>query len=291
MLQLLVLIIATGCLYLLIAFSFTFLYYPSKFFNLNHAIVITLGAYITFWILKQLYFPLEMSIPLALIFATLVGISTEIIIFRPLRNKGSNSFILLLASLGLYIVLQNIVSLIWGDDKKSIRTKEIKVGNEISGIYITNTQIAIIVVSTVLFVGLLMFLHFHKTGKQIRAISSNEELANIFGIDSNKVFLWSFIIGYFLAAIVGILVAFDTDMTPTMGFNLLLYGIVAMIIGGVGNNWGLVGGAFLLASAQHLGSYYIESKWMDAIAYLILIGFLIWQPLGFSGRRLKKVKI
>jgi branched-chain amino acid transport system permease protein len=105
------------------------------------------------------------------------------------------------------------------------------------------------------------------------------------------VILWSFAIGSALGSIAGILVSLDTDMTPTMGFNLLLYGIVAMIIGGVGSYWGLVGGALLLATAQHLSAYYIDSKWMDAVAYIILILFLIWKPLGFSGRRLKKVEI
>jgi branched-chain amino acid transport system permease protein len=60
-------------------------------------------------------------------------------------------------------------------------------------------------------------------------------------------------------------------------------------IGGVGSNWGLAGGALLLAMAQHLAAYYIGSQWMDAIAYIILILFLIGKPLGFSGKRLKKI--
>jgi branched-subunit amino acid ABC-type transport system permease component len=94
-----------------------------------------------------------------------------------------------------------------------------------------------------------------------------------------------------MAGIAGILIAFDTDMTPTMGFSWLLYGVVAMIIGGVGSTWGLLGGALLLATAQHLAAYYIGSQWMDAVAYIILILFLIWKPLGFSGKRLKKVEI
>ena len=76
-----------------------------------------------------------------------------------------------------------------------------------------------------------------------------------------------------------------------MGFNWLLYGVVAMIIGGVGSHWGLVGGALLLATAQHLAAYYIGSQWMDAVAYIILIVFLIARPLGFSGKRLKKIEI
>ena len=106
-----------------------------------------------------------------------------------------------------------------------------------------------------------------------------------------RVILWAFGIGSAMVAVAGILIAFDTDMRPTMGFNWLLYGVVAMIIGGVGSNWGLVGGALLLATAQHLAAYYIGSQWMDAVAYIILILFLIAKPLGFSGKRLKKIEI
>ncbi len=138
---------------------------------------------------------------------------------------------------------------------------------------------------------LTLFLNKTQIGLKIRAVSESDELATIFGINSNNIIFLSFIIGSALAAIAGILVAFDTDMTPTMGFNLLLYGIVAMIIGGVGSTWGLIGGSLLLATAQHLGAYYIDSKWMDAIAYIILIIFLIWRPFGFSGIRLKKIEI
>ena len=193
--------------------------------------------------------------------------------------------------MGLYIVIQNIISLIWGDDTKSLRSGNIKVGHEILRAYITDIQILTISISLFLFIATLLFLNYTRLGLKIKAISSNEELSNIFGINSNRVILLSFTIGSTLAAIAGILVAFDTDMTPTMGFNLLLYGVVAMIIGGVGSTWGLIGGSLLLATAQHLGAYYIDSKWMDAIAYIILILFLIWKPLGFSGKRLKKIEI
>ena len=80
-------------------------------------------------------------------------------------------------------------------------------------------------------------------------------------------------------------------MTPTLGFNLLLYGVVAMIIGGVGSTRGLVAGSLLVAATQHLAAYYIDTKWMDAVTYIILILFLIWKPLGFSGKLLKKVEV
>lgn len=198
---------------------------------------------------------------------------------------------MLFASLGIYLILQNCISLIWGDDTKILRVGEVKTGHEILGAYITDIQIITIVVSALCVVLSMLFLRYTKVGRRIRAVSANSELANVQGINSDGVILWATGIGSGMAAIAGILVGFDTGLTPTMGFNLLLYGIVAMIIGGVGSTKGLIGGAFLLAAAQHLTAYYIDSKWMNAITYIILIAFLIWRPLGFSGQRMKKIEI
>ncbi|MFZ1545916.1 MAG: hypothetical protein WAT12_02290, partial [Candidatus Nitrotoga sp.] len=89
----------------------------------------------------------------------------------------------------------------------------------------------------------------------------------------------------------GMLSALDTDMTPTMGFRLMLFGIMVFIIGGMGSYRGLVFGALLLGLCQQIVAHFVDSKWMDAIAFFILIAFLIWKPLGFSGRRLKKIEI
>jgi branched-subunit amino acid ABC-type transport system permease component len=181
--------------------------------------------------------------------------------------------------------------MIWGNNIKSIRTGEVKVGNKFFGAYVTDIQIITIAVCLALFAACVFFMKYSRIGRNIRAVASNSELSNIVGINSDRVILWAFGIGSALAAVAGILIAFDTDMRPTMGFSWLLYGVVAMIIGGVGSNWGLAGGALLLATAQHLAAYYIGSQWMDAIAYVILILFLIAKPLGFSGKRLKKIEI
>jgi len=199
--------------------------------------------------------------------------------------------ILMIASLGLYILLQNVISIFWDDSTKSIRTWDVRVGNEFFGAFITDIQIITIAVCLSLFVAVLLFMKHTRIGRNICAVASNPELSNVVGIHSDRVILWAFGIGSALAAVAGILIAFDTHVRPTMGFNWLLFGVVAMIIGGVGSTWGLVGGALLLATSQHLAAYYIGSQWINAVAYIILILFLIAKPLGFSGKRLKKIEI
>ena len=277
--------------YLLFANSFSFIYYPAKFFHIAHAAIITSGAYFVFFFANKFSIPFPFSIALAIGAAVCIGLACEVLFYRQMRKRNVPALAYLIASIGLYVVLQNGISLYFGDDTKIINTAEVTVGNQIFGAYITTIQIITIVVSIALFVAVNLFLRFTSIGKSIRAVASNPELCNIYGINSNKIILIAFGIGSGLAATAGILSAMDTNMTPTFGFNLLLYGVVAMIIGGVGSTRGLVSGALLVATAQHLAAYYIDTKWMDAITYIILILFLIWKPLGFSGKRLKKVEV
>lgn len=277
--------------YLLIAFSYTLIYYPTKLFHIAHAAVVLYGAYFVFIFLNKFELTFYFSVILAIILGSLTGVLCEVLVYRQMRKRNVPALTYLIASIGLYVVLQNCISLFFGDDTKIIDTEEVTVGNEIFDAYITTVQIIMVFVSIAIFIAGNLFLNYTATGKSIRAVASNPELCNIYGISSNKIILIAFGIGSALAAIAGILSAMDTNMTPTFGFNLLLYGVVTMIIGGVGSTRGLIVGALLVATVQHLAAYYIDTKWLDAITYTILILFLIWKPLGFSGKRLYKVEI
>lgn len=289
--QIIVNILITAAMYLLVAVSFTIIYYPAKFFHIAQAAVISIAAYFAYFFNQQLHFSLAISIFLSVILSIILSIILELFIYRPLRKKNIAPLGLMIASIGLYVVLQNIISLTWGDDTLRLNTFQVVQGHNIFGALVTNVQIISFFVTLILFVFVITISKYTTFGKSLRAVSDNAELSNIYGINSNKVILFSFVLGSALAACAGILTAADTNMTPTFGFNLLLYGVVVMIIGGVGSYEGLVGGALLVSAAQHLAAFYIDTKWMEAMAYLILIVFLIWKPYGFSGNRLRKVEI
>lgn len=284
-------IILSATLLLMVAVSFSLLYSVTKFFNIVLAVTISFGAYFTYLLFISFNQPLFVALPLAIILTISISLLSELLVFKPMRKRNLPSFAILVASIGLYSVLQNCISLYFGDDTKTIKTGSIEVGHQIFGAYITTIQIITSVVSLLLFIGMYLLYNYSNLGKKIRAVSENTELSSIYGISSNKVILICVGISSALSAIVGILSAMDTNLTPTMGFNLLLYGIVAMIIGGVGSFRGLLMGSLLVAVAQNLVAFYLDTKWMDAVAYIILITFLLWKPLGFSGKRLKKIEI
>ncbi|HAB53150.1 MAG: hypothetical protein A2315_05010 [Ignavibacteria bacterium RIFOXYB2_FULL_35_12] len=289
--QIIINIIISFSIFTLAAISFSLIYQTTRFFHFAHAVVFTFGAYFTFLFSQLIGWSLVSAILTAIVAACLIGCMAEWFIYRPLRKKESSSIVLLLASLGIYIVLQNLISLFFGDETKFIRTWEVREGIEIAGAYVTPVQIVIIATSIAIVILVSGYLMLAKTGKAMRAVASDSELSKLSGIKSDRIILISFAIGSALAGIAGILVALDVDMTPTMGMNMLLMGVVAMIIGGVGSIWGIVLGSLLLATAQNLAVWYISSQWMDATAFAILLLFLLFKPEGFMGKKIRRTEV
>lgn len=284
-------IVSLSAIYLLIAYSFLLMYMAVKFFNIAHAVIITLGGYLFFLFSKQLFVNIWISLALSLFISGILGVLIYHIIYKPLLKRKVPSLIYLVVSIGVYVVFSNIISMIWNDGTKSIRPDTMGKIYQISDAFIADFQLYSIIISISIFLVFVLFMKTSRIGKQFIAVSENETLSKIFGININTIQYLVFLVASVLGATVGILYGLDTDLTPGMGFQILLYGIIVMIIGGVGSNWGLVLSAILLATAQYFGAFYFDSKWMDAIAYIILILFLIWKPLGFSGKRLKKIEI
>lgn len=284
-------IIVSAALNFLIGLSCYIGYLPLRFINLANGAIIALAASCLYALVVMWHVDVWISIIVAILFCIGVGVALEKFLFRHLRETTAIGWRPLIASLGVYIILQNSISIVFGDNILLLHDQKIGTSHVIGAIYFTDSQVAIIALTAILAASVAALLQYSQVGRAIRALSINPELFDLFGLKSERIVLLSVVVGTSLAAVAGALSALDTDITPGMGFRLLMNGIVVMLIGGVGRLWGMVWGALLLATAQNLTSYYLDSKWMDAVSFLILITFLIWKPLGFSGRRLKKIEI
>jgi branched-chain amino acid transport system permease protein len=283
-------IIASVYIFIL-AISFSLIFQTVRFFHFAHGAVFTMGAYLTYLFNVSTGLSLLISVVFAVIVCAFLGYLIELCLYRPLRNKGCLPLTTLLTSLGVYICIQNAISMIFGDATNSMRGDSVQKGFNLLGGRITSIQIVTVCISLFLVIALSIFLKKTIVGKSIRAVANDPMLADISGINSNYIILWVFAIGSALAGLAGILVAFDVDMTPTMGMHALLMGVVAVIIGGVNSISGIALGAFLLAISQHLGAWYIGSQWQDAIAFVILVLFLLFKPEGFFGKKVKSANV
>ncbi|MEW6215527.1 MAG: branched-chain amino acid ABC transporter permease, partial [Nitrospirota bacterium] len=191
----------------------------------------------------------------------------------------------------VFIFLQNLIQLIYGAQILTIRTGPVKEGHHFLGAVITDIQITILVVSVILMLLLWLFIQKTKVGKAMRAVADDSIAANVVGINPERIILTSFAIGSALAGAAGILISFETNIEPTMGLSAILKGIIASIIGGIGNIPGAVLGGFFLGLAENLGIWKIQAGWKDAIAFAILIIFLLIRPWGFLGTKSVKEQV
>jgi len=283
--------IIAGSIYALIALGFSVIYRAVKYFHFAHGVVYAAGAYLVYTFLILIKINPFVSFLLAIILTAILGVAIDRFIYYPLRKHKTSSLVFLLASFGVFIFLQNLLQLIFGAQILTLRTGPIKEGHHFLGAVITNNQILIIVSSLVLFFLCWLFIQKTKLGKAIRAVSDDPIGSRVVGINSEKVIMIAFAIGSALAGAAGILISLETNIEPTMGFNAILKGIIASIVGGIGSIPGALLGGLFLGLAENLGIWQIQAGWKDAIAFVILILFLLLRPSGIIGVKTEKEKI
>ena len=280
--------IIAGSIYALVALGFTIIYRTVKFFHFAHGVVYTAGAYFAYTLFTFLHLHFVLCFLLATLFTAILGIGMDKLVYYPLRLCKASNMILLLASFGVYIFLQNLIAIIYGNQILVLRTGPIKEGYKIFTAVITPVQIMILVVSILLMILLWFFIQKTKLGKAMRAVADDPLAASVVGINPDKIILASFAIGSALAGVAGVLISLETNLEPTMGFSAILKGIIASIIGGIGSIPGAVFGGFFLGLVENLGIWKIPSIWKDFISFAILIIFLLVRPYGIFGTKPEK---
>ena len=191
--------IIAGSAYALLALGFGLIYSVTRFFHFAHGGIYTIAAYAAFFAETQLGLSLPGAIVFAICLSAAFGAAIDFSVYRPLRIRKAQSTVFLLASLGLFILIQNFISIMFGDDTKSIRHGLVSEGLAILGARITPIQIMMVAVSVTLCLLTWLALHATPMGRVVRAVSNDAELARIAGVNSDRVVVSVFAIGSVLA--------------------------------------------------------------------------------------------
>jgi branched-chain amino acid transport system permease protein len=281
--QLLINGLIAGAIYALVASGFSLTYSTCKFIHFAHGATIAFSAYFLYFLFAMLGLNFWLSVIFAIVFAAILGLLMNILVYKQLRNRKASSVILLIASFALLIFLESLILLLFGADVKTIGYIKIAKGMEFLGAVITPLQIFIIVCSLALLFLLFFVMKKTKIGKAMRAVSGNKDIAETVGISSERIYNWSFIIGSAIAGIAAILVGLEQNLEPIMGTNLMIKGFTGAIIGGIGSVPGAIIGSFLLGLVENFGIWFLPSGYKDAIAFVILFLFLLFRPKGILG--------
>lgn len=282
-LQLLINGLIAGSIYALVASGFSLIYSTNRFIHFAHGTMVTVGAYLTFLFFVKWGVNFYVSGILVVLAIALLGYVIFTLVYNPLKKKRSSNAILLIASIGLMILLENLMLLIFGSDVKTLNFIKVQKGVEFWGAVITPLQIIIIVSAIILLVLLWLFVKYSKIGKTMRAVADNSELAKISGINIEKIKAVSFLVGSGIAGFAAVLIALEQNIEPIMGTNLMIKGFTGAIIGGVTSMPGAVLGSYLLGIIENFGIWFLPSGYKDAIAFVLLLIFLLIRPNGILG--------
>lgn len=298
--------LAIGGLYALIALGYTLVYGILRFINFAHSDIVAWGAWIAFtiataggWLTAEGHSAIAIPIVLlsTMALCAALGVTIERLAYRPLRKAPRLN--VLITAIGVSLFLQNVGLLdkVFGNRPRTMGALvPNKVLVTIGSVPIRLFDVLTIALTVLLVVALERIVYGTKMGRAMRAVSFDERVASLMGINVNVVVAVTFALGSALAAAGGILFALRNDLRMTADTSWILLGLkafVAAVVGGIGNVRGAAAGALLIAFVEVFVHHYINktfpgTSWVgqlqDIYVFGILIIVLLFKPSGLLGK-------
>jgi len=290
-LQLLATGLVVGSLYALCAIGWGLIYGTTLHFHVAHGAVFALAAYYAYAGQTLLHLPLPVAVVLAIAAAALSGLLIDLLLYQQLERRGAFRTSIFIASLGLLILLENVLAIVFTPDPMRMDIGALNTAVIIGPVFLTYLHILTVALTIVAYGALMLFLKRSRWGQAIRAVSSAPEMARTVGIDLKRVHLLAYAIGSALAAPAGILVAMDVGAEPFRGTRFVLLASVGVIMGGIGSIPGAMLGGVFLGLLENLGIWKLPSEWQSAISFGVFLVFIVLRPRGFFGRTIHSAEI
>ncbi|MDH4136735.1 MAG: branched-chain amino acid ABC transporter permease [Anaerolineae bacterium] len=300
--------LAQGGVYALIALGYTMVYGVLFMINFTHGEIFMSGTYLASYVANAFqqsgFMDEQPIIALLIVFAVAMTISTtlavvlERVAYRPLRTAPR--LVPLITAIGASFFLQYAFARLFGSGMKRYPDVKALGGSwQIGELRILHIHVIVFVAAVLMMVGLYWFVQRTKTGKSIRAVAEDKEVAALMGIDVDRVIVTTFAVGAALAGAAGVLFAlYNKQCTHTMGFMPGIKAFTAAVLGGIGNIPGAMFGGMFLGIFENIGPTLFfdglgvpsPSQLKDVIAFTMLVVVLIFRPTGIMGEVLAEKK-
>lgn len=271
-----------GSIYALFAAGFTIIFGVMDIPNMGHAALFAGGAYVFYHVTEVVGLPWYLGIVVAIAVLSILAAIIEQGLLSPLYGRDETDYIfgVILVTLGIAFILERAFGLVWGNAPLylgigALQDYPIDVGTG----RINYLQVVVFVVAILNFAFLYYLTNYTTTGRSLRAIVQDRELAYMRGINVNRVFLKAFVLGTAMAAFAGVLNAAMFTLTPSMGFELLIKSFIIVILGGIGRIWGAAIAGYALGLYEAFAVLSLTSYYIFASEFALLILFFLAKGL------------
>jgi len=274
---------AIGCVYGLIGIGFCVIYNGSGIVNFAQGAFVMLGGMLTYVALNTYSVPLPIAAVLAIVLASILGVVLERIVVRPLWNRQSTIFVMILATLAVQIVVERATLIAIGDQPRTLPMFTDFPPLRLAGVAISYQFLWIFGCSALVIIGLGWFFASTATGKAMRACSIDRDAAALQGIPVSRMLALSFALSAALGALAGVLVTPTQYTAFNVGIPYAISGFIAAIVGGFGRPLGALVGGIVLGIAQALAVLFLGAAFKNVAALSILLLFMFFRPTGLLG--------
>jgi branched-subunit amino acid ABC-type transport system permease component len=280
--QTLVFGLATGGVIAVGAVGLSLSYGVTRFINFSYGELLTLGAYLAVF-LATLGLPLVGAVPGAMLVTGILMVGLARLVFEPLMRRGPLP--LLVTSVGLAFVLQNVVRMVAGSSAIRFPLPLVRPWT-FGELFVPRVPVYVIAVALLAMLAVHLMLSRSDVGKRMRAVSDDPELARACGIRTRRVLDATWFASAAIAGLSGTLLGItQLALQPVMGWNFLLVVFAAVLLGGIGHAYGAMVGALIVGLGIEFGSTYLSADYGYAFAFVILVGVLLFRPSGLFGAR------
>ncbi len=271
-----------GGLYSLVSAGLTLIFGVTRIVNFAHGSALMLGGYAAVILQKTLGLDPLVSLAIVAPLFLLGGMGLEVAMVRPLRKRGATALAVAFATIGLSVVLESLVALIWTSDfqsAKSIISGQLSLGP----VHVASVNVAAFVVALAISLIFYLFLRSTHTGRALRALSQDRIGARVVGLNHNLLYALSFGIATACAGVAGTLLSPFFPLSPFTGTHFMILTFVVWLIGEMGGVPGALLGGLLIGMVESLSTYYIGASY-GTVIYLMVSAAVLWaRPSGLFG--------
>ena len=275
-----------GSIYSLAASGFSLVHYVLKFSNFAQGAIIGISAYLFFLFFSMLKLNYFTSIIFSIILSIFIALFINSVVYKQLRKRKATNVVSMISSLALLILSSSLILAVFGSSTKTIPIKN-NMTFDFGLFTITALQILIIISAAVLFLVLWLTLKKTRLGKAMRALADNKDVAQIVGINPEKIYTYTFVISAVLGSFAGILIGLEQNLYPQMGVPIIVKGFISAVVGGISSVPGSIVGGLFVGLVENLGIWFLPSGYKDVISFTVLLLFLLFRPKGILGVKMR----